>query len=98
MIQKPLQENPVDTESESTLSPKKKVKALMRLAFPPTRDPKSKPYIKGVRSILMMRICGDLASTILRYSIGTSKSDAWLAGREEGKLIVRRLKKEVPST
>lgn len=64
-----------------------KIDRLLDLAFFPGRAPRSAEYRDGCAAALEYRILG--APILCRYRAGSSASDAWCAGVEEGHSIWR---------
>jgi len=67
------------------------VDEVMAKTFAPEtgREPRSNAYRAGVRAMLALHIDGIQPS--IPYWVGSAEFDAYFAGREEGKAIVKTL-------
>jgi hypothetical protein len=76
--------------SIARVSRAEEVEQLFAKEFDPSRPPRSQPYKQGVRAILEYKLAGKPLPK-LPFALGTVEADAYFAGQNEGRDIVRAI-------
>lgn len=69
------------------------IEAILAAAFNKPRDPRSPEYKAGVKAALTFRLAG--IHSVLPYTLGTARADAWFSGTDEGHHLWRNLPEAV---
>ena len=74
---------------QTTQDPKAEIERLMTTAFFLGRYARSEEYRLGVRAILAYKLAGEPLPP-LPYQLGSCEADAYFAGQDEGRGILKR--------